>query len=73
MCLAIPLKLTHRDGVRGTAEANGVARAVMLDLVPEAAVGDYVIVHAGYAIQILDAQAALETLALLADVAAEEP
>lgn len=73
MCLAIPLKLTRRDGVHGLAAANGVARAVMLDLVPEAVVGDYVIVHAGYAIQILDEQAAAETLALLAEVAGKAP
>ena len=66
MCLAIPLRLVSRDGVCGKAELNGVSRAVMLDLVPGAAVGQFVIVHAGYAIQVLDEGAAAETLAMLA-------
>ena len=66
MCLAIPLRLVSRVGVRGKAELNGVSRAVMLDLVPDAAVGQFVIVHTGYAIQVLDERAAAETLAMLA-------
>ncbi len=65
MCLAIPMKLVTRDGREGTAEISGVTRKVLLDLLPEAAIGDYLIVHAGYAIQRLDEEEAhviLETL-----------
>ena len=65
MCLAIPMKLVARDGREGTAEVSGVTRKVRLDLLPDAVIGDYLIVHAGYAIQRLDedeAAAILETL-----------
>jgi hydrogenase expression/formation protein HypC len=65
MCLAIPMKLVARDGREGSAEISGVTRKVFLDLLPEAVVGDYLIVHAGYAIQRLDeaeANVILETL-----------
>jgi hydrogenase expression/formation protein HypC len=65
MCLAIPMKLVALDGREGTAQISGVTRKVFLDLLPEAVVGDYLIVHAGYAIQRLDeaeATVILETL-----------
>jgi hydrogenase expression/formation protein HypC len=68
MCLGIPMKLVSVEGASGKAEQGGVRRAVALDLVPEAKEGDYVIVHAGYGIQILDEAAAQETLALLAQI-----
>jgi len=55
MCLAVPMTLIER-GVddAGVVELEGVRRAVRLELVPEAVVGDYVIVHAGYAIERLN-------------------
>jgi hydrogenase expression/formation protein HypC len=65
MCLAIPMKLVERAGRDGTAEISGVKRKVLLDLLPDAVIGDYLIVHAGYAIQRLDEEEAhviLETL-----------
>ncbi len=71
MCLGVPMKLTELQGREGKAELDGVSRKVGLDLVPEAKVGDYVIVHAGYAIQILDEQSAKETLELLAEAGLE--
>ena len=64
MCLAIPMKVVRAEGDRGEAETGGVRRTVRLDLV-EAAVGDYVLVHAGFAIQVLDEAEAAETLELL--------
>jgi hydrogenase expression/formation protein HypC len=67
MCLGIPMRLVKVEGAVGTADLDGVSRQVMLDLVPGAAVGDYVIVHAGYAIQTLDEREAKETLTLLAE------
>ncbi len=76
MCLAVPMALVEVDGARGVAETGGVRSEVRLDLVDGAAVGAYVLVHAGYAIQLLDEAEAAETLALideLAAAAAEEP
>ena len=64
MCLAIPMKVVRAEGLRGQAETGGVLREVRLDLV-QAAVGDYVLVHAGFAIQVLDETEAAETLAAL--------
>jgi hydrogenase expression/formation protein HypC len=61
------MRLLSVDGSEGKAEIDGVARRVSLDLVPEAKVGDFVIIHAGYAIQMMDEKAAEEQLALLAE------
>jgi hydrogenase expression/formation protein HypC len=65
MCLAIPMQIIEIDGVTATTEVDGVRRQARLDLLPEAAVGDYVLVHAGLAIVLVDAAAARETLELL--------
>jgi hydrogenase expression/formation protein HypC len=66
MCLAIPAKLESLEGDRGVAALDGNRTDVILSLVPEAVVGDWVLVHAGYAITVLDAAAAKETYDLLA-------
>ena len=58
MCLAVPLKLISIDGQTGVGEFDGVRRKVQLTFVPKAQVGDYVIVHAGFAMEIMDAQQA---------------
>ena len=65
MCLAIPMRLIEIDGVTAVAEVDGVTRAVRLDLLPEAVLGDYVLIHAGLAISRLDAENAEETLTLI--------
>jgi hydrogenase expression/formation protein HypC len=70
MCLAIPMKLIRRDEVSGVAEVDGVEREVSLLLQPDAAVGDYVLIHAGYAIGTIDEEEAQITLALLREAAA---
>jgi len=70
MCIAVPMKLASREGELGVVEAGGVKTKISLALVPEARVGDYVIVHAGFAIQTVDEEAAAETLALLREIAA---
>lgn len=63
MCLAVPMKLVSMDGADGVAEVGGVRRSVRLDLVAEVvALGDHLLVHAGYAIQIVDEDEARETL-----------
>lgn len=65
MCLAVPMKVIEIDGEFGDAELGGVKRKVNLQLLPETKIGDYVIVHAGFAIQKLDREDAEETLRLL--------
>jgi len=65
MCLAIPMKLVERTDHDGSADLSGVARSVSLRLCPEAKVGDWILVHAGYAIAVVDEEDARETLALL--------
>lgn len=54
MCLAVPLKVLSVEGNTAKAEAGGVARDVRVDFLPGIAAGDYVIVHAGFAIEKLD-------------------
>ncbi len=69
MCLAVPGKVLHveADALRmATVSFGGVRKQVSLALVPEAAVGDYVIVHVGFAISRLDEAAAERTLEELA-------
>lgn len=70
MCLSIPMRVIHVEGCWGDVEAAGVRRRVGLDYVPEARPGDYVLVHAGVALQVVDVQEALETLRLLEEAAA---
>jgi hydrogenase expression/formation protein HypC len=70
MCLGVPgrvLAVTLEDGVvrLGRVDFGGVSKDVNLSYVPEAAVGDWVIVHVGFAISRLDERAAARTLALL--------
>jgi hydrogenase expression/formation protein HypC len=65
VCVAFPMRISSIDGLEAKAEAGGVSRTVSLWLTPEAGVGDYVYVHAGYAISLVDEDAALETLRLL--------
>lgn len=67
MCLAIPALVAERhDGDEATVDLGGARKRVSLALVPEANVGDYVIVHAGFAISVLDAGEAAKTLELFA-------
>ncbi len=65
MCLGIPMRLVKNNGVTGMAELGGLEREIGLQLLENVKVGDYVIVHAGYAIQKLDEKEAAETIALL--------
>ena len=62
MCLAVPLKLIEINGVDAVGEAMGMQRKLRVDFIPEPKVGDYVIVHAGFAIERLPEQQAMEDL-----------
>lgn len=68
MCLAVPAKVIEIRDALGKVELSGVTRDVSLMLLPEAKVGDFVLVHAGFAMQIVDEQSAEETNALLAEM-----
>ncbi len=69
MCLAIPALIKSIEDKEAEAEIGGITRRVSLWLTPEAKVGDYVLVHTGYAINILDQEEAKETLSLLEQIA----
>ena len=70
MCLAIPSKITKIENNMATIDVEGVQRQTSLLLLEDARVGDYVIVHAGFAIQKLDEASAQETLDLLREAIA---
>jgi len=62
MCLAIPLRLTEINGNRAIGEAMGMRREIRVDFIEAPKPGDYVIVHAGFAIERLPEQQALEDI-----------
>jgi hydrogenase expression/formation protein HypC len=72
MCLAVPGKVVEIQGEgelrMGRVDFSGVQRQACLAYVPEVQVGDYVLVHVGFAISRIDEQAARETLAVLAEI-----
>ena len=69
MCVAIPAKIISKDDLMATIEVYGARRQVNLMLLPEEAeVGDYVLVHAGLAIQKIDEEAGQESLKLFDEV-----
>ena len=70
MCLAIPSKITQINNNMATIDVDGVQREASLLLLEDAGIGDFVIVHAGFAIQKIDEAAALETLKFLKEAAA---
>jgi hydrogenase expression/formation protein HypC len=73
MCLGVPMKILSRDGDNIVAEVDGVQKeANVMLLGEEVGVGDYVIVHAGFAISRLDEEYAEETLRMMREVFAPE-
>ena len=74
MCLAIPLKVIETDVKNAVGEVGGVKRRIRVDFLPDVKPGDYVIAHAGFAIEKLDearAKENLETILEVADAAAQ--
>lgn len=66
MCLAIPARITElKDDHMATVDILGVTRDISLDLTPQAGVGNFVLVHAGFAIEVVDEQYAQETIDLI--------
>ena len=70
MCLAIPSKITRIENKMATIDVDGVQREASLLLLEDAEIGDYVIVHAGFAIHKIDETTALETLKFPEEAAA---
>jgi hydrogenase expression/formation protein HypC len=68
MCLAIPLRIAEINGKDGIGEANGLRRKIRLDFIREPKIGDYVIVHAGFAIERMSEQQALDNLRAIQEV-----
>lgn len=72
MCLALPARIVEMQPAdQAVVELGGVRKSVSVALTPQASVGDYVIVHVGHAIGLLDADEAEKTLALFAQMGAE--
>lgn len=69
MCLAVPLRLVEIHDKDGVAEAGGIRRRVRLDFISHPQVGDYVLVHAGFAMERLREEQALANLKALQEVA----
>jgi hydrogenase expression/formation protein HypC len=72
MCVAIPAKVKSIDGSIADVEVGGVSRKVSVQLTPEVQKDDYVLVHAGFAIHIIDEKEAQETLKLFEELEALE-
>jgi hydrogenase expression/formation protein HypC len=68
MCLGIPMKVLNIEGEKAIAEIGGIEKEISIALVDDLKVGDYVIVHAGFAIEKLDEKEALETLELIREI-----
>jgi hydrogenase expression/formation protein HypC len=69
MCLAVPVRIVSIDGNEAETEISGVRRRVSIALTPEAKIGDYILLHTGYAIGVVDEAEAEETLKLLEEIA----
>ncbi len=72
MCLAIPMKVIAIEGNQALAEVGRTVYRANLDLLNDVHLGDYIIVHAGFAIEKLDEDAALESLAVWNEIAEKE-
>ena len=68
MCLAMPMKINRIEGTSVECEAGGLTQNVRIDFIPDACPGDYVMVHAGFAIQKMSEKEALENIALLEEL-----
>ena len=73
MCLAIPAKIQSITGLEADVEVGGVSRVISIMLTPDVQVGDYVYVHTGFAISVVDEADALESLRLLQELAETYP
>lgn len=68
MCLGLPAKVLSIDGYNSTVEMMGVSSTISIELLENVKVGDFVLVHAGCAIQILDEEEALKTIEIFDEI-----
>lgn len=68
MCLAVPAQIIELDGANATVDVLGTQQRASTRLIPAAQVGDYILVHAGFGIQVIDPAEAAETLELIANM-----
>lgn len=68
MCLGVPMRVAHIEGETALCEIDGVKREASLMMVEDVAVGDFVLIHAGFAIEKLDEADARETLRLFREL-----
>ena len=68
MCLAVPGKIVKISGETADIDFGGVTRQASLMVLPAAKIGDYVLVHAGFAIQIVNEKEAAETLKIFSEI-----
>ena len=69
MCLAVPVKIIKIDGKEADVEIGGISRRISIWLTPDVKAGDYVLLHTGYAISVVDQEEAAETLKLFEEIA----
>ena len=72
MCLAVPARIEALEGEKATVSLAGTRAQVVTALTPQVRVGDYVLVHAGYAITVLSEEDARETFAILREMAGQD-
>ena len=72
MCLAIPALVKSVDGLNAEVEIGGIQRNISIQLTPEVQAGEYVLIHTGYSISIIDSEEAEETMKLLLEMADAE-
>ena len=70
MCLAVPMKVVNISSSAAVVEQGGVSLTISIALTPDAACGDFVLVHAGYALSIIDEHEAVRTLETLREIGA---
>ncbi|MDZ4164507.1 MAG: HypC/HybG/HupF family hydrogenase formation chaperone [Smithellaceae bacterium] len=68
MCVAVPARVISIDGQLAEVEIGGVVRQVNVQFTPEARLDDYLLIHAGFSLHVIDEKEAQETLALLAEL-----
>ena len=68
MCLGIPLKIVEINGKEAFGELNGVKKKIRVDLIKDLKIGDYVMVHAGFALEVMKEEQAKDTLKILEEI-----
>lgn len=68
MCLGIPLRITETNGTDAVAEMSGIRRKIRIDFLPDIKPGEYVMVHAGFALERINMELASETMETISEI-----